>query len=71
MATLEQLQARREQLLKDMASATKTLRHGETSREKYTPAEMAQQLALLDEEIANIDTTVRVRMVRLDTRDRS
>lgn len=69
MATLVELQARREALLKQMTSGVKGLRQGESSAEFRDMSELEKALSLLDSQITNYGTTTRVRTVRINTKD--
>jgi hypothetical protein len=69
MATLQQLQARLEALKKARDSGALMVRHGDTSTQFRTLAEMNQIIANLEGEIADQSTERKsVRAVRLFTR---
>ena len=69
MATLSDLQARREALLKALQSAAQSIRHGDTSVTNRSVAEMKEQLGLLDMQIAELSDTPTVRAIRFFPKD--
>jgi hypothetical protein len=69
MATVEELLARREALIKRGTSGLQMIRHGDTSTEFLTPEQVREALTLLDAEIAEARSATRVRAFRVYPRE--
>lgn len=67
MATLSELQARKEALEKARASGARSVSHGDKRTDFRSDAEMAAALAALDRQIAAAQGTKRTRQVRFYT----
>lgn len=67
--TLTELQAQRDAILRAMATGALSVQTGDSRIQYRNMAEMQQALSVINSQIAGYDTTTRVRMVRVNTRD--